>query len=334
MPPISAERVTPPEPIRIFIGSSPKNIIEEQVFRYTLSKHANSQLELYIIDGTTGSATNLTTQAVKQLPRNLIEAIPGATAFSLARWAIPEWCNYQGRAIYCDSDQIVLTDIKELWDFDLSGNVVAAVPLTAAKCQPHYKATIINGLRSDNEYHLASVMLIDCQQAKIWSLAKIIDWVSQQKQSGKAPDVMWLGKNFRKSFQVGVQPLPAGWNHLDWLDADSRLVHFTDLTSQPWRFHHHPLSSLWEDLFIEALAEGELTLETIEAARQAGYICQRVSTLAHLPVEVRTPINRLWRAWGTFGSLIVRAVSQCQQALLSSLRAVRSQLKQLTKATS
>ncbi|MBW4441669.1 MAG: hypothetical protein KME10_10620 [Plectolyngbya sp. WJT66-NPBG17] len=44
------------EPIRIFIGSSPRNLIEEQVFCHTLLKHASQPLEIYSIDGLTGSA--------------------------------------------------------------------------------------------------------------------------------------------------------------------------------------------------------------------------------------------------------------------------------------
>ncbi|MBE9011410.1 hypothetical protein IQ250_14460, partial [Pseudanabaenaceae cyanobacterium LEGE 13415] len=39
------------EPIRIFIGSSPKNMIEEAVFCYTLLKQAQHPIEIYAIDG-------------------------------------------------------------------------------------------------------------------------------------------------------------------------------------------------------------------------------------------------------------------------------------------
>ena len=40
------------------------------------------------------------------------------TGFSLLRWDIPRRCNYEGFAIYLDSDQIVLADIYDLWMSD------------------------------------------------------------------------------------------------------------------------------------------------------------------------------------------------------------------------
>ena len=38
-----------------------------------------------------------------------------ATPFSGLRWAIPELCGYQGKAIYMDSDVIVTADLAALW---------------------------------------------------------------------------------------------------------------------------------------------------------------------------------------------------------------------------
>ena len=38
-----------------------------------------------------------------------------ATPFSGFRWGIPAACNYEGQAIYMDSDMIILGDLAELW---------------------------------------------------------------------------------------------------------------------------------------------------------------------------------------------------------------------------
>lgn len=304
------------EPIRVFIGSSPKNAVEEAVFRYTLQKHAGVPVEIHAINGKTGSVTNLTTQEVKQLPPSLIERVPGATAFSLARWAIPEWCDYQGRAIYCDSDQVVIADIAELWNIDLAGHTLAAVPVKAAKCQPNYRKTILkNYLESSEDFYLASVMVLDCERAKTWSLTAIVDWVDQKRRANIPPNMMMVGQSFREAFQIDVMALPPEWNHLDWVDATSKLVHFTDLTSQPWRFHHNPTSTFWETLYLEAIDQGYLSLETVSEAYAQGWINRRIKALAKAPKASRGLVNALWRQWSAFNFTLGRLVNKVGRRL-------------------
>jgi lipopolysaccharide biosynthesis glycosyltransferase len=287
---------TTSEPIRIFIGSSPKNIVEEKVFRYTLQKYTNAAIEVYAIDGQTGTATQVETGEVKELPKNVIGRIKGATAFSLARWAIPQWCNYQGRAIYCDSDQVTLTDISELWNFDLSGSPFAAVPVKQAKCHRHYVQHFLKDyLKPDNEYYLASVMLIDCEKTSVWNLETLVELLDQKQFS--MSDLMYLGKGFREHFQFEVKPLPCEWNHLDYVDASSKIVHFTDLTRQPWRFHHHPIAEFWEQIFLESIRQGFLDKQDVIMACDQGWVTQRIKALALLDKPLPMFLSRLWRQW-------------------------------------
>lgn len=52
--------------------------------------------------------------------------IKWATPFSGFRWGIPWACGYKGKALYMDSDMIVLQDLRELWNLDLGDKLVAA----------------------------------------------------------------------------------------------------------------------------------------------------------------------------------------------------------------
>ncbi len=286
-------------PIRLFIGSSPKNAIEENVFRYTLQKYTHSPLDIYVIDGQAGAVKRLETGEVKQLPPNVISRIKGATAFSLARWAIPQWCDYQGKAIYCDSDQITLTDLAELGNYDLGDATLAAVAVRQAKSNPHYiKHFLKDFLRSNDECYLASVMVIDCEKAACWSLESLVDLIDRQVFS--LPELMYLRSSFRDHFQLKVNNLPCEWNHLDYVDSTSKIVHFTDLTSQPWLFHHNSTSDLWEQFFLEALEQGFLTPEEVVHAYEQRWISHRIKTLAFMEKDMRQPINVLWRSWNAF----------------------------------
>lgn len=44
-----------------------------------------------------------------------------ATPFSGFRWAIPAVCGYRGKAVYTDSDMIILKDLRDLWNLDVAG---------------------------------------------------------------------------------------------------------------------------------------------------------------------------------------------------------------------
>lgn len=283
------------DPIRIFIGSSPKNTIEEAVFRYTLQKHTSSAIEIHVINGQAGTETNLTTGEVKALPPNLINRIPGATAFSLGRWAIPEWCGYRGKAIYCDSDQVLLADLAELWNFDLSGCTVAAVPVKQAKSASAYIDSYLQTyLNVEDDYYLASVMLIDCEKAA-FSLRSLID--DMDRKAFSMSDLMYLGDPFRHYLNIEVKTLPSEWNHLDYVDETSKLVHFTNLDSQPWRFHHHPIAPFWEDIFLEAIAQNAISQETVKTAYANGWITARMKAIALQKQQYPESMNRLWRRW-------------------------------------
>ncbi|MBW4441672.1 MAG: hypothetical protein KME10_10635 [Plectolyngbya sp. WJT66-NPBG17] len=300
-------------PIRVFIGSSPKNLIEEQVFCHTLLKNISQSLEIYSIDGTTGSATCLNTREVKTLPPEVLPRISGQTAFSLARWAIPEWCNYQGRAIYCDSDQLCLADMAELWNSDLSGSTIAAVSLKQARSHKHYIETFMSEFyKSSEDYYLASVMLLDCEKVT-WRLESLIDLIEQNVFSRS--NLMFVGSDFRTYFNLKVTPLAPEWNHLDCATSQSKIVHFTDTTRQPWLFHHHPLTPFWEQFYLSAIQEGYLSLETIRKSYEKGWITHRTYAIAQMNPMLRSIINPFWRAWNACGNLLAEAISkQIQQA--------------------
>lgn len=282
------------EPIRIFIGSSIRNVIEQKVYCYTLKKYAKRPLDFNIIDGLNGTVTNLTTGEVKQLPADITQYIPGTTAFTLARWAIPEWCNYQGKAIYCDSDQLALADIAELWDLPLEDSFCAAVPVKKAKCYPHYVRLFLRRyLEASDDYYLASVMLIDCEKATGWSLESLVKLV--RAGAFTLEEMMYLCAPFRDYFGITVKALPDEWNHLDVVYPESKIVHFTDMSTQPWRFHHNAISSLWDSVFLEAIDRQELERSEIVRANQLGYLTQRHKVISAIGSPARSVVNWLWR---------------------------------------
>ena len=78
------------------------------------------------------------------------------TGFSFYRFAIPEMCHYEGRALYLDADILVLSDLEELIRKDMLGKGALARPAPPISWY-------------------TSVMLLDCSKLKSW---KVQDWVT------------------------------------------------------------------------------------------------------------------------------------------------------------
>ena len=100
--------------IKVFVGCDPNNCDLEQmmVLDYSIRKHTQHPVEIMWMqlssDATSPWYSNATTDEGWHTEK-------WATPFSGFRWAIPELCNFEGRAIYMDTDVIVLCDINELW---------------------------------------------------------------------------------------------------------------------------------------------------------------------------------------------------------------------------
>ncbi|MEM1367947.1 MAG: glycosyltransferase [Cyanobacteria bacterium P01_H01_bin.15] len=280
-------------PIQLFIGSSEVNLIEEQVFRYSLETHTSQNLQINTIDATTG-CVKFASGLEKEFPSAMKRRVKGATNFSLARYAIPEWCDFTGRAIYCDSDQIVFDDIFKLWNFELGNCAIAAVPVQEAFSSPHYEKHILNDLRrAPTPLYLTSVMLLDCSKLSHWRVESFI--VNMDQGAFRYREMMFLEKPFCDRYPVDIAGLPSYWNHLDRINSETRLLHFTDLTSQPWLFPHNSTAHVWEQYFLAAISAGYLNSQQLSDGVAKRAISNRIAALPYMHPQLRFFLNWLWR---------------------------------------
>lgn len=176
-----------------------------------------------------------------------------ATPFSPFRWAVPAVCNFEGRAIYTDSDTIWLGDIAELW----------RMPLDPKQCA---------AARSKSKF---CVSLWDCAKAAqhMLPLDQLKRRDGHERQSMYFRVRPWLVKSFG-----------AAWNYLD--DADdgpfTNVIHYTRLDTQPHMNHALPrLAAAGQKHWYDGpIREGrrdiaELFEREFSAARMAGYTVDR-----------------------------------------------------------
>ena len=142
------------------------------------------------------------------MERPMFEVHRNPTLFSIVRWWIPTLRSFKGRAIYLDSDMVVLDDIRNLFNTPMNGRAVLRTP------DP-------------------SVMLIDCAHEGVahWDAWKIRDAVDRGEYGYHE---MWGSTNFTALEHLGA--LDDVWNHRDTYEqGQTKNLHYTNLNRQPWR---------------------------------------------------------------------------------------------------
>jgi len=200
-------------PVRIFLGTERKQFRAERTFIWSVEKHRDPSriYEIHLLKGLKGYISGF-----------------WITGFTNYRFAIPYFCDYQGRAIYNDVDQVWLTDPAELFDRDMHDA----------------------GFLSIND-HDSSVMLIDCKRmAGVWS---------RENVTGRGTTRKRIEARARAAGLWGSMPGKYNARDAEHVPGESACVHFTTLHTQPWRpfphafvYHNNPTGPLWFNLENEA----------------------------------------------------------------------------------
>src|SRR5210317_1933596 len=94
--------------IKLFVGCDPNGCDAESqmVLEYTARKHCSEDIEIVWMQHSNDPESFWHGWNSKTW----------ATPFSGFRWGIPAYCNFEGQAIYMDSDMIIQGDLAELWN--------------------------------------------------------------------------------------------------------------------------------------------------------------------------------------------------------------------------
>jgi hypothetical protein len=221
--------------MRIFIGSSAngEDAESEAVLEYTLRKNSSKDIDIVWMRQTHDPSSHWYGFNTHNWP----------TPFSGYRWAIPEYCNFKGKALYMDEDMINFKDISILYDMDMKGKPFAA--------------------RRGNRFggHEFCVTLIDCAGAEDFLLP-----VARQRMLDNYHQrciAQFSGNDYL------VEEIDPRWNCLDGEGRpieDIWHLHWTKMATQPWVPawftgvpETHPrqdLVKLFEALKVEAAMNG------------------------------------------------------------------------------
>jgi hypothetical protein len=136
-------------------------------------------------------------------------------SFTPLRFAPPALMNFEGRAVVTDPDIFALGDIGELFERDLEGKAISAVPRPGHNKSFAYVAT--------------SVMLLDCTRLRHWDFDRELDRLFAHDFDY----VDWIELKREDPSTVGF--LEPEWNDFDRLTSRTKLLHTTKRRTQPWK---------------------------------------------------------------------------------------------------
>lgn len=191
--------------IRIFIGCSAngEDAEAQAMLEYTLRHYATQPLDIQWMKLSHDPQSPWYSNPKKNEGWN---TRGWATPFSAFRWSIPHVCNYEGKAIYMDVDQVARDDIAKFWN--------QSIPASAA-------------LLSKNSGTFC-VMLMDCAKMK----AVLPEWNALRRTE-------LLYREARRKAGAASATFVGNWNCLDGenyskiSDPDIKVIHFTKVETQP-----------------------------------------------------------------------------------------------------
>ena len=218
--------------IPIYIGTEPIQWLPTEVLKYSICKRTEAKPLFNCLEG---------------IQLNLHNKM--YTGFSFYRFCIPQLCGYEGRAIYLDADMVVVGDIVELYELEMEQPALA---------RPH----------EEGKRWYTSCMLLDCGRLNHWKPKEWVALINAGLASYGATmngDVGGLNYN-----DFGA--MPQNWNHLDHYNAETKLLHYTNVPTQPWKRGGHPHRDVFLKELNHALHDGALMVKEVVREIEAGHI--------------------------------------------------------------
>lgn len=237
-------------PVKVFVGTDAAQMLGVKILEYSIKKFASISVQVEPIDDT-------------GIPVPVDPANRSRTGFSFSRFKIPELCGYRGRGIYMDADMQVFTDILDLWARPFEGaHVLYADGPPAQGRVPQF-----------------SVLLLDCA-ALDWDVREIVRGFDEGRYDYPAlMQRMCIVPEERK--RAG---LPFAWNSLEHYEPGvTKLIHYTDMPTQPWVSNKNKNGHLFYAACREAVADGSLQADYVYEEVARGHVSPELPRWIGLP---------------------------------------------------
>ncbi len=226
-------------PVRVYVGSQEAQLLPVKVLGYSIRKHTDLPVEIVPLHRTPIEFP------LPREPRNRPR-----TPFSFQRFYIPQLAGFRGRGIYLDSDMQVFKDIRGLWELPFDGaDLLAAWEPRESGRRPQF-----------------SVMLLNCYALR-WDLQEIVRALDRGELTY---ETLMYEMRVARNIRASIEP---SWNSLEYYEEGrTALLHYTDMTRQPWVSRENPLGYLWVRDLLEAVERGAIGRELVDSHVREGHL--------------------------------------------------------------
>jgi hypothetical protein len=136
-------------------------------------------------------------------------------SFAPLRRMVPALLGFSGRALVLDPDIFAIGDVCELLSRDMGGKAIL--------CRQK------DEVRAGRRLYSSAVMLLDCSRLTHWNWERDVDEIFSHRLHLGA----WLALLDEPPERIG--PLESEWNDMDTLTERTKLLHNTEIVTQPWK---------------------------------------------------------------------------------------------------
>jgi len=225
--------------VRVFVGSQEAQTVPVKVLEYSIRTHTDLEVEVFPLHHA---------RIEFPLPRDARNR--PRTPFSFQRFYIPQLAGNRGRAIYLDSDMQVFRDIRELWSLPFDGaDLLSAWELADSARRPQF-----------------SVMVLNCETLR-WDLHEIVAALDRGELTY---ETLMYEMRVARHVRTVIDPT---WNSLERYEpGKTSLLHYTDMTRQPWVSRDNPNGALWVRELIDAVDRGFIGRDLVETHVREGHL--------------------------------------------------------------
>ncbi len=154
------------------------------------------------------------------------------------RLFIPDLYPQYNKALYLDSDIVILSDIADLYNIDLGNNLVAGIPDGAVQTVPVFQEYVekVVGVADYNNYFNAGVVVMNLDELRKFDFQKKFLYLLETVKFSVAQDQDYLNRLCKGRAKI----LDGTWNtmpipELNKKEQDIKLIHY-NLNNKPWHF--------------------------------------------------------------------------------------------------
>lgn len=156
------------------------------------------------------------------------------------RLFIPELYKQYDKALYLDSDTVILTDVADLYNEEIGDNLVAGVPDGAVQTVEIFQEYVekVVGVVDYNNYFNAGILLMNLEELRKYKFQEKFLYLLEKVKYEVAQDQDYLNRLCKGR----VKMLDFAWNRMPIMGESNKnikIIHY-NLGSKPWHFDDVP----------------------------------------------------------------------------------------------